>query len=101
LEVYEAKMKEIEATEDIIEINDMTYTERRKATIDKFINIDSIDDLREVEAGLDEFAKYILAEERARVVGEIEKNDLGLYSGDVKSIVDILSSLDKEINPKE
>ena len=25
----------------------------------------------------------------------IEKNDLGLYSGDVKSLVDILSSLDK------
>jgi len=73
LEVYEAKMKEIEATEDIIEINDMTYTERRKATIDKFINIDSIDDLREVEAGLDEFAKYILAEERARVVGIINE----------------------------
>jgi len=51
----------------------MTYTERRKATIDKFINIDSIDDLREVEAGLDEFAKYILAEERARVVGIINE----------------------------
>ena len=47
----------------------MTYTERRKATIDKFINIDSIDDLKEVEAGLDEFAEYVRAEERVRVVG--------------------------------
>jgi len=51
----------------------MTYTERRKATIDKFINIDSIDDLKEVEAGLDEFAEYVRAEERERVRGEIEK----------------------------
>jgi len=35
-----------------------------------------------------------LAEDRERVRGEIEKNELGLYSGDVKSIVDLLSSLD-------
>jgi len=35
-----------------------------------------------------------LAEERERLRGEIEKNELGLYSGDVKSIVDLLSSLD-------
>ena len=36
-----------------------------------------------------------VAEERERVRELIEKNDLGLYSGDVKSIVDLLESLDK------
>jgi len=36
-----------------------------------------------------------IAEERERVRRVIEKNDLGLYSGDVKSIVDLLSSLDE------
>jgi len=88
----------------------MTYTERRKATIDKFINIDSIDDLREVEAGLDEFAKYILAEERERVrgvIGEELKLLSGAYAGLEtlteksanlairNSFIKILSSLDK------
>ena len=40
-----------------------------------------------------------LAEERARVRGIIEKNDLCLYSGDVKSIADLLSSIDKPDKP--
>jgi len=49
----------------------MTYTEKRRAIIDKFINIDSIDDLREAEVGLDEFAKYVEQEMIKKVVGAL------------------------------
>ena len=91
----------------------MTYTQRRKEIIDKFINIDSLDDLREVEAGLDEFAKYALAEERERVVGIIdwELTPHGYESDDPqferfaikikeKYKNKILSSLDKPLTDK-
>ena len=57
--------------------------------------------LRDGILHLEEMYKDWIIPYIAKKIGEIEKNDLGLYSGDVKSIVALLSSLDKPLTDKE
>ena len=82
----------------------MTYTEKRLELFDEkfskgippmIIHSGSRFEHPEIKAFLAESIHQAEQEMMKRVMEVIEKNDLGLYSGDVKSLVDLLSSLDK------